>query len=143
VSNAGGLGSLGAAYLPPGQIVDDVRRIRELTDRPFNVNLFAGGLEQRQVDPGPMLANLAEIHRSLELPPPALPPPQVDPFPAQLEAVLEAHAPVFSFTFGIPAAQAMASVRARGAAILGTATTIEEARLLARAGVDAIVGQGS
>ncbi|HMC35725.1 MAG TPA: nitronate monooxygenase, partial [Myxococcales bacterium] len=44
---------------------------------------------------------------------------------------------------GIPAAQAMASVRARGAAILGTATTIEEARLLARAGVDAIVAQGS
>src|SRR5262252_5420532 len=90
VSNAGGLGSLGAAYLTPDQIVDAVGRIRTLTDRPFNVNLFAGGYEvERRVDPAPMLALLAEIHAALELPPPALPPSSADPFPEQLEAVLE------------------------------------------------------
>jgi nitronate monooxygenase len=43
VSNAGGLGSLGAAYLTPDQIGDAICRIRSLTSRPFNVNLFAGG----------------------------------------------------------------------------------------------------
>jgi nitronate monooxygenase len=55
VSNAGGLGSLGAAYLTPDQITDAIRRIRALTSRPFNVNLFTGGMEyeprfQRRAD---------------------------------------------------------------------------------------------
>jgi nitronate monooxygenase len=37
----------------------------------------------------------------------------------------------------------MARLRARGIAILGTATTVEEARLLADAGVDGIIAQGA
>ncbi len=40
VSNAGGLGSLGAAYLSPETLREQVGEIRTLTDRPFNVNLF-------------------------------------------------------------------------------------------------------
>lgn len=45
VSNAGGLGSLGAAYLTPDQITEAIRRIRALTSRPFSVNLFSGAWE--------------------------------------------------------------------------------------------------
>ena len=41
VSNSGGLGSLGAAYLSPKKIEEEIKRIRELTDRPFAVNLFS------------------------------------------------------------------------------------------------------
>src|SRR5215210_2674127 len=64
VSNAGGLGSLGAAYLQPTQLDEAIRAIRALTDRPFAVNLFAGGYEGAagEVDPGPMLDLLAAIH---------------------------------------------------------------------------------
>ncbi len=40
VSNAGGLGSLGAAYLSPEKLREQVGEIRALTDRPFNVNPF-------------------------------------------------------------------------------------------------------
>jgi len=144
VSTAGGLGSLGAAYLTPDQIADAIRRIRALTDRPFNVNLFAGGYETgRRVDPAPMLALLGEIHDALGLPPPALPVLPPDPFPEQFEAVLEARPVVFSFTFGMPPGDALARLRARGIASLGTATTIDEARMLVAAGVDAIVAQGA
>jgi nitronate monooxygenase len=144
VSNAGGLGSLGAAYLTSDQIAEAIRRIRALTDKPFNVNLFAGGHEtERHVDPGPMLALLTEIHEALGLPPPALPVLPPDPFAEQFEAVLDARPAVFSFTFGIPKGDAMARLRARGIASLGTATTIDEARMLAAAGVDAIVAQGA
>lgn len=143
VSNAGGLGSLGAAYLTPQQILDTVRRIKALTDKPFNVNLFAGGYERaRQIDPAPMLSLLSEIHAALALPPPALPPDVPDPSPDQFEAVLEAQPPIFSFTFGIPGAEAMRRLVARGTAVIGTATTVEEARMLADAGVTAIVLQG-
>lgn len=144
VSNAGGLGSLGAAYLTPDKISETVRRIKALTDKPFNVNLFAGGhAAKTHADPAPMLALLAEIHETLKLPPPVLPQLPPDPFPAQLEAVLDSAPPIFSFTFGIPDADSMTRLRTRGIATVGTATTVEEARLLADARVDAIVAQGA
>ena len=144
VSNAGGLGSLGAAYLAPDQITETIRRVRSLTEKPFQVNLFAGGWDiHAHGDAAPMLELLAEVHQSLGLPPPSTPAPQPDPFPEQLEAVLEARAPIFSFTFGIPNADAMARLKKRCILILGTATTVEEGRLLAGAGADVIVAQGA
>lgn len=144
VCNAGGLGSLGAAYLTPERILADIRRIRELTDKPFNVNLFAGAYEiYSQTDAGPMLAILAEIHQELGLPAPVLPKLPPDPFPAQLTAVLEAQPAVFSFTFGIPGRHSIAQLKSRGITILGTATTVEEARMLEAAGVHAVVAQGA
>jgi nitronate monooxygenase len=144
VSNAGGLGSLGAAYLMPDQITDTIRRIRALSSRPFNVNLFAGGWSTKQdFDAGPMIELLAEVHDKLRIPPPIAPSPAPDPFPAQLEAVLDARPAIFSFTFGIPDGDAMSRLKARGIVILGTATTVEEAQKLEQAGVDAIVAQGS
>jgi nitronate monooxygenase len=144
VSNAGGLGSLGAAYLTPDQIIETIRRIRALTSQPFNVNLFAGGSNTDQTfDAVPMLELLAEVHEKLGLPAPVAPTPVPDPFPAQLEAVLDARPPIFSFTFGIPDRDAMSRLKARGIAILGAATTVEEARQLERAGVDAVVAQGA
>ncbi|MDB5453317.1 MAG: nitronate monooxygenase, partial [Caulobacteraceae bacterium] len=41
VSQAGGLGFLGCAYLTPEAILTAARAIRERTDRPFGLNLFA------------------------------------------------------------------------------------------------------
>jgi nitronate monooxygenase len=144
VSNAGGLGSLGAPYLTPDQITDAIGRIRALTDRPFNVNLFAGAWQSANaVDPTPMLALLAEVHAALGLPAPMMPALPPDPFDAQLEAVLAARPPIFSFTFGIPSKDAMARIKASGATILGTATTVREGRMLEAAGVDAVVAQGA
>ncbi len=144
VSNAGGLGSLGAAYLAPDQITETIRRIKSLTSKPFNVNLFAGGYEAKtDRNPKPMLAMLAEIHGSLGLPAPVLPEVPPDPFPEQFEAVLAADPPIFSFTFGIPNADAMDRLKARHITVIGTATTVEEARMLSEAGVDAILAQGA
>jgi nitronate monooxygenase len=144
VSNAGGLGSLGAAYLTPDQITETIQRIRALTARPFNVNLFAGGWSMNpDFDAAPMIELLAEAHKKLGIPPPIAPTPVSDPFPSQLEAVLDARPPIFSFTFGIPDREAMSRLKARGIVVVGTATTVEEARQLERAGVDAIVTQGA
>jgi enoyl-[acyl-carrier protein] reductase II len=41
VSNAGGLGIMGAATLSPEQLREEVRQTRDLTDRPFAVDLLA------------------------------------------------------------------------------------------------------
>jgi nitronate monooxygenase len=144
VSNAGGLGSLGAAYLTPEQITATIQKIKSLTEKPFQINLFAGGWNTNtRADPQPMLELLTEIHHTLGLPPPAPPLPKPDPFPEQFEAVLDAQPPIFSFTFGIPNPDALARLKKREILILGTATTLAEARLLADAGVDAIVAQGA
>jgi nitronate monooxygenase len=144
VSNAGGLGAWGGAYAKPEEIAAAIRRIRSLTDRPFNINLFAGGYEtDRKIDPQPMLEIMSEAHAKLGLPPPELPPVPCNPFDEQLEAVLEECPPIFSFTFGIPSSAQIAALKKRGIAISGSATTVEEARRLAQAGVDAIVAQGA
>lgn len=144
VGNAGGLGSLAAAYLTPEQIAEDVRRIRALTDKPLNINLFAGGYETKAVtDARPMLSLLEEIHEALGLPAPALPAHSQDPFPIQFEAVLEARPAIFSFTFGIPSPDSMNRLKERGIPAIGTATTVEEARALEKAGVAAVVAQGA
>ena len=144
VSNAGGQGAWGGAYANPDEIAAAIRRIRQLTSRPFNINLFAGGYDSdRKVDPQPMLDIMRQAHARLGLPPPVLPPVPANPFDEQFAAVLEERPPVFSFTFGMPSSEQIAMLKKRGIAVSGTATTVDEARRLAQAGVDAIVAQGA
>lgn len=145
VSNAGGLGALGVAYLSPEHILEEIRRTRALTRGPINVNLFAGGhpASPPAFDAAPMLEILGEVHASLGLPAPVLPAFPRNPFVEQYQAVLEARPEVLSFTFGLLDRPLVAQLHARGIAVLGTATTLEEAKMLAESGVDAVVAQGS
>ena len=144
VSNAGGLGSLGSAYSTPEQIAADINKIRALTDKPFNVNLFAGGYApESRVDSAPMLTLLAEIHEALHLRPPTLPAWPKNPFAEQLQAVLETRPAVFSFTLGIPEPHAVRRLKAAEIVIFGTATTVQEGKMLEASGVTAIVAQGA
>ena len=144
VSNAGGLGCIGAAYLNGEQILETVRQVRALTDRPFGINLFAGPAGMSEAgDPAPMLALLARVHAELGLEPPQLPSAAVSLDAERLEAVIEADVPVFTFTFGIPAERELARLRRRGSYLIGTATTVDEGERLQAAGVDAMFAQGA
>ena len=144
VSNAGGLGAWGGGYAKPAEIAATIRQMRVLTDKPFNINLFAGGYGgAHTIDSRPMLEMVGEAHRALGLPPPVLPPLPRDPFAELLQAVLEERPPVFSFTFGMPTAAQIAALKARDIMVIGTATTAGEARQLDQAGVDAIAVQGA
>src|SRR5688572_10940401 len=62
VSEAGALGSLGAAATAPAKILDDVAAIRQRTARPFNVNLFV--LEEPRADDARIRA---QMQRAAEL----------------------------------------------------------------------------
>lgn len=144
VANAGGLGAIAAAYLTPTEITDTILQTRALTGRPLNVNLFAGGYHATtRQDPSPILSAIAEIHRDLGLPTPALPEIPQDPFADQFEAILEAKPRVFSVTFGIPSLDVIERAKRAGMLVFGTATTVAEGRLLEAAGADAVVAQGS
>jgi nitronate monooxygenase len=144
VSEAGGLGSIGAATLQPVELRTAIARVRELTSRPFAVNIFAAH-DRPEPDPAVVAAVdtvLAPLREELGLPEPARDGPLVPPYPLEelLEVVAAERAPVFSFTFGVPPFQA---IRDAGAVIVGTATSVAEAAELEEAGVDAIVAQGS
>ena len=143
VSEAGGMGWMGAAYQTPDEILAQAEQVRALTDKPFGINLFAGGWN-RQIrhDLQPMLDLLAEAHAELGLAPPVAPPLPIDPFPAQLEAVLEARPAMFSFTFGLPRDEELRRLRDAAILIAGTATSLREAVILKDAHVHAIFVQG-
>src|SRR4051812_23226466 len=73
-SNAGGLGSLGAEYLSPAQIEKDVRRIRELPQRPFAINLFSPDADQPLAgDFSPVSGFMSKYHQQLGIAPPQPP----------------------------------------------------------------------
>jgi nitronate monooxygenase len=143
VSEAGGLGSVGAARTGPDELRATVRRIRELTDRPFGVNVFAWPPFDAEADPARTLAGLAPLYADVGVAPPTEVRAPFDPttlLERQLAVVVDERVPVFSFTFGIPPLDA---VRTAGAVIAGTATSTAEAVALERAGIDLVVAQGS
>lgn len=144
VSNAGGLGSFGAAATPPQQLRETIRAIRERTKQPFNVNLFAAHTEKfdRDARPGPRLAKqLAAYHAEFGLGDVPVPGPMFGPFEEQLEVLVEEKVPVISFHFGTDAA-VVEKAHAGGAKVLCSATTVAEAKTLEQAGVDAVIAQG-
>jgi len=145
VSNAGGLGSLPCAMLGPAGTADEIAAIRAQTSKPFNVNFFCHAPPPLDPDrEAAWHAVLAPYYREFELDPTAIKPgPGRAPFSAEAAAVLEAMRPaVVSFHFGLPADDLLGRVRAIGAKIVASATTVDEARWLEARGVDAIIAQG-
>lgn len=146
VCNAGGLGSLG---IGGSSIADAARMIaatRELTDRPFNVNVFCHQPARRDAArEAAWLAWLAPLFAEFGAEPPAT---LAEVYPtftgndAATAMLLELRPAVVSLHFGLPAAAQLAALRAAGISIFATATSVAEAQALAAAGVDAIVAQG-
>lgn len=144
VSNSGGLGSLGAEYLSPSQIEQDVARIRELTHRPFAVNLFSPDADQPLAGDFDRVSRfLAQFHERLGIAPPEFPRSPGENFEEQLELLCRIRVPIVSFTLGTFSPSIMERLKRESIYVIGTATTVDEARILERSGVDAITAQGS
>ena len=145
VSNAGGLGSLPCAMLGPAGIADEIAAIRAQTAKPFNVNFFCHTTPPVEPDrEAAWHAVLAPYYREFDIDPASIKPgPGRAPFTAEAAVVIEATRPaVVSFHFGLPADELLGRVRATGAKIVASATTVDEARWLEARGVDAIIAQG-
>jgi nitronate monooxygenase len=145
VCNAGGLGSLPCAMLSPASMRDELERIRAQTKRPYNVNFFC----HQTPTPDPVReaswrAAVAPYYRELGVPLDTIPSQAGrGSFDADAADLLSEFKPrVVSFHFGLPSPELLARVRALGAKVLSTATTIEEARWLEAQGADAIIAQG-
>ncbi|HEY0835055.1 MAG TPA: nitronate monooxygenase [Azospirillum sp.] len=143
VCEAGGLGSIGAAYLTAAQLADAVKAVRARTARPFGVNLFAPmPAPEAPPDLAPALARVAPFYAELGLPGPDAPVPAGTSFDALFPAALDSGAAMFSVTFGLLPEDAVHAVKARGMLLAGTATTVEEAVALEGMGADLVVAQG-
>lgn len=145
VSNAGGLGSLPCAMLNLDAIRQELTTIQANTTRPYNVNFFCHTPPMPDPDrEGRWRAKLTPYYQELGLNIADIPTgPGRLPFSAEtLEILSEFKPPVVSFHFGLPATDLLAGVKAWGAKILSSATTVDEARWLEAHGVDAIIAQG-
>jgi nitronate monooxygenase len=144
VCNAGGIGFIGAAYNTPEQILEHAGAVRRQTQHPFGINLFAPTpAPEAPRDFSRALQRVAPFFVELGLPAPSAPQAPPSRFSEQLAACLESGAAVFSFTFGCLPPEAIAAIKQRGLLLMGTATTVNEALILEKAGVEAIVAQGS
>jgi len=142
VSNAGALGSLGAGYLQPQEIQNVLRRIKSLTNCPFNVNTFVEKVETIAQDISPVLEKLHCFWQEVSEEPFTPFISSLPSFEKQIDVLLAEKIPVFSFTFGTPPLELIRRFQQQGTLVFGTATTPEEAQELEEIGVDAIVCQG-
>ena len=145
VSNAGGLGSLPCAMLSMDTTRKELSAIKAQTDRPFNVNFFCHAPPTPSAErESAWRAALAPYYKEYGIDIDAIPVgPGRAPFSSEAAEVLHEFKPAMvSFHFGLPPAELLARVRAWGAKILSSATTVEEARWLEANGADAIIAQG-
>ncbi len=145
VSEAGGLGSLPCALLTVDQVRAGLDLIQLRTSRPINVNFFCH--PRPQVDPERERCwreRLASYYLELGLDPKApLPVSSRTSFDsAMCDLIVEFKPAAVSFHFGLPDKDLVSRVKATGARILSSATTVDEARWLEDNGCDAIIAQG-
>ncbi|WP_135549504.1 NAD(P)H-dependent flavin oxidoreductase [Paenibacillus cymbidii] len=144
VSNAGGLGSLGAAYMTPEAIRGAIRELRQLTQAPFAVNLFStpfvddnARIKEVQRELNKIRDELGMKHASDE---------EVSTpnrFEEQVAVLLEEQVPVISTAFGLLPEKFIQQSLSAGIRIVTMVTTVNEAIMAEQAGCDAIVAQGS
>ena len=146
VSNAGGLGSLGIGASTVEQARTMIEQTRALTAQPFNVNLFCHAPAQRDAErEAAWLRHLSPLFAEVGLTPPTQ---LTEIYPSfvghseLLELLLTLKPAVVSFHFGLPSQEQIQRLRAAGIATLATATSVQEARLIEQAGVEAVIAQG-
>jgi enoyl-[acyl-carrier protein] reductase II len=145
VSEAGGLGVLGAAALTPEQLRTEMRRIRERTDRPFGVNLifppeFTGEKSPLADQADQILATAAPaLREELEEIIHIFEPGFVD---RQVEACLEEGASTLWSGLGMPP-RVVDAVHSAGGHVFGQVGSVKQAQRVVDAGVDGVVASGS
>lgn len=166
VSNAGGLGILGAAACSPEMLDEWITRTRSLTDRPFGVDTLlpasvpknmqsladdaaAGRFDPMSLVPAEVLAARDEFlaREGLRVPESAAAMGGrmgfvQDFFSAQLDVVLDHGVAVYVSGLGVPSRSFIDAAHAKGMKVMGVAGQTRHARKLVDGGVDGVVAQG-
>ncbi|MFJ5562522.1 NAD(P)H-dependent flavin oxidoreductase [Lysinibacillus xylanilyticus] len=136
------LGSIGAGYLDGEQTKNFIQEVKKLTKKPFAVNLFVQ--EEPRIDIDVLQKArmaLQPFYDELGLSP-VQSVTSKEVFEEQVQAVLDENVAICSFTFGIPSADVIDRLKDNNVYVIGTATTLEEAKRVEKAGMQAVVLQG-
>jgi nitronate monooxygenase len=146
VAQGGGLASIPCAMITADKAREQVGILRQRVSAPVNLNFFCH--TPVAADPAREAgwkARLGSYYREFGLDP-AAPVNAANraPFDEAACALVEELKPeVVSFHFGLPDAAMVKRVKAAGAIVLGSATTVKEAIWLEQHGADVIIAQGA
>lgn len=147
VSNAGGIGGFGAYTLSPAEILNANEKIKSLTSKPYNINLWVsdtdalnGEVTSEQYETTKALFKPYFDNAGIELP--AAPGIFKTRFENQVQTILDIRPKLFSFVFGIPSVDILEQCKKTGIVTAGAATTLDEAIALENAGVDLVIASG-
>ena len=156
VSNAGGLGVMGGSGLGPEDIRQRIREIRELTSKPFGVDLLLPASlaqmeetrtavrQQLQRDHPKHVAFVRSLMGEFDLPDVSLDDEVIlspKHIKAQVEVVLEEKVPVFAAGLGDPS-WVVPMAREQGIKVMGLVGNVRNAHRQVKADVDIVVAQG-
>ena len=146
VARAGGLGSLPAAMVTSEQLSEQIDEFRLATQSPLNLNFFCHvppDVSREQLDAWSRSLSRfdAEFGVDRARSPSGSPRHPFDDDACRL--VERCHPELVSFHFGLPAPELVDRVRATGAVVISSATTVAEAVWLERHGCDIVIAQGA
>ncbi|WP_414055727.1 NAD(P)H-dependent flavin oxidoreductase [Macrococcus equi] len=143
ISNEGGLGTIGAGYMTPDALAQEIAAVRKLTDKPFAVNLFVPeAIEYQEDDVQIVQQQLKPLYDKYNLEIAEIKDHPESEFYDKLELLIDLHIPVASFTFGLPDKEIVHKLTANGIISIATAGSVEEAIAIENAGFDMVVAQG-
>lgn len=147
-SQADALGSLALGDLPAEKCVEAIRATKKATNKPFAVNVFvnaipeiSGTLRTQYDSTKRFIEELAEQYH-LEVVLPDIDEIKPTDYHDQIEAIISERCKIVSFTFGNLDASAIQKLKTNGIIVIGTCTSVEEAKTLEQAGIDLICVQG-
>jgi nitronate monooxygenase len=144
VSNAGGLGSLACGYSAPDDMRKAIKEVRELTDKPFALNLFVPEEHPASAEQMERARKaVSECCKELNFKVSPVHAPFAPVFDEQMQVVLDEKISIFSFTFGIPAEKWLQQLKTNKVILIGTATSLAEAKMLEEKGIDIVAAQGA
>lgn len=120
VSNAGGLGVLGAGTMSAQELREEIHKVKDLTDKPFGVDILFAAIKAERTDQ--VVQYTEEVKR-------------------QVEIVLEEKIPVLISGLGNPGG-VIKDAHAQGMVVMSLAGNVKQARRLAASGVDVVIAQG-
>jgi nitronate monooxygenase len=146
VAEAGGLGSLPCMMWTVDKVREEVGKVRARTKAPLNLGFFTHKpMPPDNAREASWRDRLKPYYKEFGLDPnTSVPAPARAPFSDDSCALVEELKPAaVSFHFGLPEAGLVRRVKAAGAKVISSATTVAEARWLEEHGADLIVAQGA
>ncbi|MDN4606465.1 NAD(P)H-dependent flavin oxidoreductase [Sporosarcina highlanderae] len=136
------LGSIGAGYLSGEATREFIQEVKKLTNKPFAVNLFVPeDVEMDQELIRQAYLGLQPVGKKLGMPFWKAP-LSASSFVEQVAVIIEEDVKICSFTFGLPDEAVVRKLKEHDVFLIGTATTVEEAVMAEKVGMDALVAQG-